>query len=104
MRPDRQSAFMPELLRRRARVSVGGCPIFSFPESAREYPSFINWWLTMGKLRPGSSSEWSTISGPGAAWNRIELISEGDWDSLNADDAEALREWIESIPCGVLYD
>ena len=104
MTADEGSVCMSALLSGRNRVSLGGVPIRRFPASAKDYPSFLSWWFALGKPRPDSSKEWFSISGPGVVRGRTELISVEDWASLEPAEAEALREWIEQIPCGVLYD
>ena len=95
---------MSSMLARGICVSVGGRPILHVPDSARGYPTFLRWWLSKGKRHPESAMKWSSLSGPHVMHDRVELISESEWVSLNANDVDALREWIRHIPITMFYD
>ena len=85
-------------------VSASAGAIFRSPASAKEYPTFLSWWLAVGRLDPHCAKEWSSISGPHVMQGRTELTSEQDWATLDAADAAALKAWIENIRVGVFYD
>ena len=73
------------------------------PESAREFPSFLDWWFAAGKFNPGDSAEWMRIWGPWATTGSVELISDEEWAALDATERALLTRWIDSLG-RILYD
>lgn len=87
------------------RVKVAGRPLLSIPDSDLKYPSFIDWWMQVGrKLNPNDDHGWHTLSGPGVMWNRSELIPAEDWNGLEQDERDRITAWVRSWPIGMFYD
>jgi hypothetical protein len=74
------------------------------PASARNYPDFLTWWNEVGRLSPGESQGWSTISGPGVMRGTTEIIAPEAWNSLPAAERDLIKAWAGNLPWDVLYD
>lgn len=83
---------------------IVGRPLFSIPDEVLRYPDFLTWWNDVGRLRPNESHGWITISGPGVMWGRTEMIPTEAWDSVPESEKELIRQWVQNLRNGILYD
>ncbi|MGA2850019.1 MAG: hypothetical protein ABSE46_13560 [Terracidiphilus sp.] len=87
-----------------ARLMVAGVPVVSIPESAERFPTFLAWWMEIGRLNPNNHGGWSTLSGPWVTHGRIELIDLDGWGALLPEDRERIKAWADSLPIGIFCD
>ena len=53
------------------RIAVAGRPISMIPDSEQKYRNFLDWWFTVGRLKPDDPQGWSSISGPWVMRGRL---------------------------------
>ena len=71
--------FNPPL---RGWIKIAGMPVLFIPDSDKKYSGFLAWWFETGRLKPTDPQGWSSLSGPGVMWNRVEAIDPGEWANL----------------------
>ena len=88
----------------RTSIAVAGRPIFMIPASEQKYRNFLDWWFTVGRLKPDDPQGWSSISGPWVMRGRVEAISEDEWNALPESEQRLIRSWAAHLPIGCFYD
>jgi hypothetical protein len=86
------------------KVMIAGVPIARMPNSVREFPDFLTWWNTVGRLNRSDYNGWSSISGPGVMRNRTEMVPPQVWDALPLAERELITKWAEDMPIRIFYD
>lgn len=100
-RPQATQMFDPPIT---GSVMIAGCPVWRIPNSEKKYPNFLAWWASVGRLNPRAAQGWSTLSGPGVMFDRVEMINPAEWAALPEEERELVRAWVETWPCGVFFD
>jgi hypothetical protein len=88
----------------RRPIAVAGRPISLIPDSEQKYRNFVDWWFTVGRLKPDDPQGWSSISGPWVMRGRVEAISEEEWSALPEAEQSLIRSWAAHLPIGCFYD
>lgn len=86
------------------RTMIAGCPVLRIPNSEKKYPNFLAWWNAVGRLKPREAQGWSTLSGPGVMWDRVEIINPSDWAALPEEERELIASWVRTWPIGMFFD
>jgi hypothetical protein len=84
-------------------VAVAGRPVCMIPDSETKYPSFLAWWMEVGRLNPTDPQGWGSISGPWVMRGRVEVIPPEDWEALPETERTLIRAWARTMPLS-FYD
>jgi hypothetical protein len=90
-----EGALFSELVTNSVRMMVRGDGISDFPDSAKEFPTFLAWWFADIKGNPDNLSECVTRSYRGGG--EVELVNEQEWAALTAEDRELIKIWISRL-------
>jgi hypothetical protein len=88
----------------RKPIAVAGTPISMIPASEQKYRNFLDWWFTVGRLKPDDPQGWSSISGPWVMRGRVDAISDEEWNALPDSERSLIRSWAARLPIGCFYD
>ena len=86
------------------KTMIAGCPVLRIPNSEKQYPNFLSWWASVGRLNPRDAQGWSTLSGPGVMKDRVEIINPVDWAALPEMERELITTWVRTWPIGMFFD
>jgi hypothetical protein len=79
-------------------VMVRGREMGRIPDTAKTYPTFLSWWLTVGRLNPENPSGWSQYSDNYRYRVRVELLGDQEFDSLDSNESDVLMRWLDRLP------
>ncbi len=85
-------------------IAVAGRPVLRIPNSDKKYPSFLAWWMEVGRLKPRDPQGWRTLSEPGVMRNRTEAIEPETWAKLPEEEQKLIGRWPQTWPIGIFFD
>jgi len=98
-------AYLKDFRCNTVNCTVAGRCAITFWGNGREILSdFIGWWRRVGRIDPKAKEHWGYISGPGAVWGNLELITPEGWAALPEDERSQLKQWLDTLPGMIFYD
>ena len=61
-----------------------------------QYPTFLDWWQTVGRNDPSTWDAWGRVSGPDSRTN-YELLPDEIWETLPEDERTCIESWIGTL-------